>query len=162
MLVVYALKYLNIRLKIARTSFAISDFCAQKKYHLLIRRIVSRPLLSSFLLRPPKILQPSCPADLPEIVPAVNFWYIEKHFLSILRGVRFLLTQWDAYVDSILHCILFWWTRIYVNVDVDDCDEHEAAAGCGRTGLRNATCNPPLHNSDFQNGDKQNLLKHVF
>ena len=25
-------------------------------------------------------------------------------FLSILRGVRFLLTQWDAYVNSILHC----------------------------------------------------------
>ena len=28
---------------------------------------------------------------------------IKKHFLSILRGVRFLLIQWDA---SILHCVL--------------------------------------------------------
>ena len=46
--------------------------------------------------------------------------------------------------------------------DDDDCNDDEAVAGCGRTGLRNATCNPPLHNSDFQNGDKQNLLKHVF
>ena len=24
----------------------------------------------------------------------------------ILRGVTFLLTQWDAYVNSILHCVL--------------------------------------------------------
>ena len=31
---------------------------------------------------------------------------IRKHFLSILRGVIFLLTQWDAYVNSILHCVI--------------------------------------------------------
>ena len=30
-------------------------------------------------------------------------WAVRKHFLSILRGVTFLLTQWDAYVNSILH-----------------------------------------------------------
>ena len=30
----------------------------------------------------------------------------KKHFLSILRGVRFLLTQWDAYVSSILQCVI--------------------------------------------------------
>ena len=98
------------RLIVSRLRFKIHEYSAEnpthkfcyfwflctKKSHLLIRRIVSRPLLSSFLLRPPKILQPSCPADLPEIVPAVNFWYIEKHFLSILRGVRFLLKHWDA------------------------------------------------------------------
>ena len=33
---------------------------------------------------------------------------IKKHFLSILRGVTFLLTQWDAYVNSILHCVFTW------------------------------------------------------
>ena len=33
-------------------------------------------------------------------------WAIKKEVLSILRGVRFLLTQWDAYVNSILHCVL--------------------------------------------------------
>ena len=32
-------------------------------------------------------------------------WDIRKHFLSILRGVTFLLTLWDAYVNSILHCV---------------------------------------------------------
>ena len=31
---------------------------------------------------------------------------IDKPFLSILRGVRFLLTQWDAYVNSILQCVV--------------------------------------------------------
>ena len=30
----------------------------------------------------------------------------KKHFLSILRGVRSLLTQWDAYVNSMLHCVI--------------------------------------------------------
>ena len=41
---------------------------------------------------------------------------INKPFLSIPRDLRFLLTQWDAYVNSILHCVfgdvythfLFW------------------------------------------------------
>ena len=32
---------------------------------------------------------------------------IRKHFLSILRGVTFLLTQWDAYMNSNLHCVVF-------------------------------------------------------
>ena len=36
------------------------------------------------------------------IVPAVNFSFL-KQFFS--RGVIFLLTQWDAYVNSILHCL---------------------------------------------------------
>ena len=34
-------------------------------------------------------------------------WAIKKEVLSILRGVRFLLTQWDAYVNSILQCVLW-------------------------------------------------------
>ena len=33
-------------------------------------------------------------------------WAIKKKDLSILRGVRFLLTQWDSYVNSIVHCVL--------------------------------------------------------
>ena len=37
------------------------------------------------------------------IIPVDNLSHY-KHFLSILRGVRFFLTQWDAYVNSILHC----------------------------------------------------------
>ena len=32
---------------------------------------------------------------------------INKYFFSILRGVRFLLTQWAAYVNSILHCVIY-------------------------------------------------------
>ena len=31
---------------------------------------------------------------------------INKSFLNILRGVRFLLTQWDAFVNLILHCVM--------------------------------------------------------
>ena len=33
-------------------------------------------------------------------------WAIRKHFLSIPRGVTFLLNQLDAYVNSIIHCVL--------------------------------------------------------
>ena len=42
-------------------------------------------------------------------------WAIKKHFLSILRGVRFLLTQWDVYINSILHCVIhsFWSNAIF-------------------------------------------------
>ena len=36
-------------------------------------------------------------------------WAIRKHFLSILRGITFLLTQWDAYENSILHCVLTYY-----------------------------------------------------
>ena len=39
------------------------------------------------------------------IVPADNLNY-QKEVLSILQGVRFLLTQWDAYVNSILHYVI--------------------------------------------------------
>ena len=35
-----------------------------------------------------------------------NIRFIRKHFFSILRGITFLLTQWDAYVNSILQCVL--------------------------------------------------------
>ena len=34
-------------------------------------------------------------------------WTAKKEFLSILRGVRFLLTQWDVQVNSILHCVIY-------------------------------------------------------
>ena len=33
--------------------------------------------------------------------------FSKKEFLSILRGVRFLLTQWDVQVNSILHCVIY-------------------------------------------------------
>ena len=33
-------------------------------------------------------------------------WAFKKEVLSILRGVRFLLTQWDAYLNSILQCVV--------------------------------------------------------
>ena len=45
-------------------------------------------------------------------------WAIRKHFLSILRGVSFLLPQWDAYVNLILHCGLknYWmWPNFLLN-----------------------------------------------
>ena len=39
-----------------------------------------------------------------------------KPFLSILRFVRFLLTKWDAYVNSILHCVVYngWQKRPFL------------------------------------------------
>ena len=40
---------------------------------------------------------------------------INKSFWSILRGVRFLLTHWDAYVNSILHCVIIHHNRDDVN-----------------------------------------------
>ena len=40
------------------------------------------------------------------IVPAV-ISAIDKHFLSILRGVTFLLSRWDGDVNSISHCVLY-------------------------------------------------------
>ena len=46
------------------------------------------------------------------IVLAVNYQLL-KHFLNILRGVTFLLTQQDAYVNSILHCVICAYISAY-------------------------------------------------
>ena len=39
------------------------------------------------------------------IVPAYNLSYQKRNFE---HPTRFLLTQWDAYVNSILHCVILY------------------------------------------------------
>ena len=60
------MRFENILVKITQISvLQILIFVNIKKSHLSIQRIASRPPLSNFLQRLPKILQPSCPAVLP-------------------------------------------------------------------------------------------------
>ena len=72
-------------------------------------------------------------------------WAIKQLFLSILRGVTFLLTQWDAYVNSILHYVITIFVLIITNnasSQVHDCTSQEAAGvvcsscRCGLEGSR--------------------------